>query len=345
MNNLELPQAGNDNSWQQHGSDQNLAKPIVDMANPNDMQLLARPSDNQSQSAVSNDGQLVFNNPYEQGSSNGWQGMWNVSPNEAQFEGPQGGSGPSAILAGEVNSLASETNILANEVGAINQMDQGMQSPLDSAAPAQTNAATAGPTDSTTPAQTNSSTAAAADSTAPAQTATGQTSINDPLVTQLAQSGDPTLAGTLVDASSQLSAQGYAQLEQYIGQNYSSPANDNQLMNQALTQAGLSSSDQSALQNVLQTDMPQALTAGNSSQNGNGSDGSSPQNGGGSDGSSPQSNANIDQQILTDIMQIEQALLQLTTEVEQLLEGNVGGAGSGSGDTGIPTTVAGSNGE
>jgi hypothetical protein len=83
----------------------------------------------------------------------------------------------------------------------------------------------------------------------------------DPLVTQLAQSGDPTLAGTLVDASSQLSTQGYGQLEQYVSQNYTGSANDNQLMNQALTQAGLSTSDTSALTNVLQTDMPAALTS------------------------------------------------------------------------------------
>jgi Cellulase (glycosyl hydrolase family 5) len=92
------------------------------------------------------------------------------------------------------------------------------------------------------------------DNTAPAM----PTTMSDPFIAGLRQS-DPTMAQTLTDATSHLSAQGYSQLESYVQQNYSGSANDNQLMSQALTQAGLSSSDDSALTNVLQQDMPFAL--------------------------------------------------------------------------------------
>jgi len=80
----------------------------------------------------------------------------------------------------------------------------------------------------------------------------------DPLIASL-QSSDPTMAQTLTDSAAQLSSQGDASLEQYIRQSYTNPANDAQIMSQAQSQAGLSTADASALQNVLQSDMPSAL--------------------------------------------------------------------------------------
>ncbi len=343
MNYLESPQTGVDNIGQQFGMDQNWAKPMVDMANPNEVQSLVKSLDSQSQSAVSSNGQLVFDNPFATSVSNGSQGQWND------------GNVGAGMIANEVGVLSAETNILQAEVNIFGQLSQcGVISndsvppptaatPTDIVAPT---GAAATPSDSSgatgagaAPSDSSGTTGAAAapsDSsgitgaastpidagTTTTPTDGNPTSITDPLVNQLAQSGDPTLAGTLVDASSQLSPQGYAQLEQYIGQNYSGSANDNQLMNQALTQAGLSPSDASALQTVLQTDMPQSLSSGDST--GAGSDSSA--------SSSQTSIANVDQQLLVELQQIGQELEQLTADVMQMLEGAENGS-SGAGDT------------
>jgi Glycosyl hydrolases family 16 len=73
---------------------------------------------------------------------------------------------------------------------------------------------------------------------------------------------DPALYKTLTDAAPQLSTQGWGQVENYLTNNYTGDQYmDSTLMNNVLNQAGLGASDQSALTNVLQNDLPSALAA------------------------------------------------------------------------------------
>jgi hypothetical protein len=73
---------------------------------------------------------------------------------------------------------------------------------------------------------------------------------------------DPTLYKTLTDAAPQLSTQGWGQVENYLTNNYTGDQYmDSTLMNNVLNQAGLGTADQSALTNVLQNDLPSALSS------------------------------------------------------------------------------------
>jgi len=120
------------------------------------------------------------------------------------------------------------------------------------------------PSGGDTPPASATTPASAAPETTVSQPATTASAPADPLLAQMQQI-DPTMAQTLTAASTNMSTQGYSQLEQYIGANYTNSGNDSQLMSQALSQAGLNSTDDAALTNVLQADMPSALGAASSS--------------------------------------------------------------------------------
>ncbi len=78
-----------------------------------------------------------------------------------------------------------------------------------------------------------------------------------------AQESDPALYKTLTDlAASGISTQGWSQVESNLAANYTGDSYmDSTLMNNVLNQSGLNAADQSAVTNVLKTDMPTAFAS------------------------------------------------------------------------------------
>src|ERR1700733_12587176 len=126
MSGIETTQTAFDNVRHENGSDQYSDRPIVDMSNPNEVHSLVRPLDSQSQSAVSNNGQLVFDNPYGNSVSNGWQGQWHDGGGGNQGGDRRGDdhgghwSGPGSWQSGSdggTSNIASEVGALSTELG------------------------------------------------------------------------------------------------------------------------------------------------------------------------------------------------------------------------------------
>jgi hypothetical protein len=93
---------------------------------------------------------------------------------------------------------------------------------------------------------------------------------SDPFAAGL-QATDPTMSQTLTDATNAMSQTGYQQLETYVEDNYTGQtSSDGTILNSALSQAGLTTSDSNALTSVLQKDMSGA--ANSSTGNSSGSD-------------------------------------------------------------------------